>query len=159
MNKTSLKLIIYSLFLMALSSGVTYWILSTKVILSPASIQIDLPNNNCDIRTWYNFQVLAIPQLNDYWISQEVPLKDRAHKAYTLRHNARIHARYMMPNQEEVALLQKRDLAKYGNPDGPTFEDLLQKNQAKDMSLDQAYESIIKTASRTNNTYNLDCDK
>lgn len=158
MNKFSLKLILYSIFLIVLSSGLTYWMLSLEV-LPPAKVQIDSPDNNCDIRTWYNFQVLAIPQLNEYWITQEVPLKDRAYKAYTLRHNARIHARFMMPNQEEVALLQKRDLDKYGNPDGPTFEDLLQKNQAKNMTLDQAYENIIKTASRTNNNYNLDCDK
>jgi hypothetical protein len=159
MNKTSLKLIVYSLFLIALSSGLTYWMLSTKVVLSPASVQIDTPNNNCDIRTWYNFQILAIPQLNEYWITQEVPLKERAYKAYNLRHNARIHARFMMPNPEEVSLLQKRDLAKYGNPDGPTFEDLLKKNQAKNRTLDQAYESIIQSASKTNNSYNLDCDQ
>lgn len=157
MNKTSIKLIVYSLFLIALSSGGTYWMLSLKV-LPPAAIQIDTPNNNCDIRTWYNFQVLAIPQLNDYWITQEITLKERAYKAYILRHNARVHARYMMPNKEEVALLQKRDLAKYGNPDGPTFETLLEKNQAKGMTLEQAYKSIIQTASQTNNNYNLDCD-
>ncbi|MBL4650185.1 MAG: hypothetical protein JKY03_10670, partial [Aureispira sp.] len=126
MNKTSLKLIIYSLFLILFSSGLTYWMLSTKV-LPPAKIQISMPNNNCDIRTWYKFQVLAIPQLNEYWITQELDLKKRAYKAYTLRHNARIHARYMMPDKDEVALLQKRDLAKYNNLDGPTFQGLLQK--------------------------------
>jgi hypothetical protein len=157
MNKISLKLIVYNLFLMALSSGLTYWMLSAKV-LPPASIQIDTLDNNCAIRTWYNFQVLAIPQLNEYWITQEVGLKERASKAYTLRHEARVHARYMMPSKEEIALLQKRDLAKYGNPNGPTFDDLLQKNQAKGMTLEEAYERIIQTASRTNNNYNLDCD-
>lgn len=158
MNKINFKLVIYSILLIALSSGCTYWMLSTKV-LPPATIQIHTPTSNCDIRTWYNFQVLAIPQLNEYWITQEVALKERAYQAYTLRHNARVHARYMMPNKEEVALLQKRDLAKYGNLDGPTFEALLEKNQAKGMTLDQAYESIIQTASQTNNSYNLDCDK
>ncbi|MBL4650874.1 MAG: hypothetical protein JKY03_14170 [Aureispira sp.] len=158
MNKTNFKLIAYSIFLIVLSSGLTYWMLSTKV-LPPATVQISMPTNNCDIRTWYNFQVLAIPQLNNYWITQEIPLEERAHKAYNLRHNARIHARYMMPSQEEVALLQKRDLAKYGNPDGPTFEDLLQKNKAKGMTLKQTYGYIIQTASKTNNNYNLDCDK
>jgi hypothetical protein len=158
MNKTNFKLIAYSIFLIALSSGLTYWMLSTKV-LPPATVQISMPNNNCDIRTWYNFQVLAIPQLNNYWITQEIPLEERAHKAYNIRHNARIHARYMMPNQEEVALLQKRDLAKYGNPDGPTFEDLLQKNKDKGMTLKQIHGYIIQTASKTNNSYNLDCDK
>lgn len=158
MNKTSLKLILYSIFLIALSSGLTYWMLSVQV-LSPATIRIDKPSNNCDIRTWYNFQVLAIPQLNEYWLTQEIPLKTRAYKAYTLRHDARVHARFMMPDKTEVALLQKRDLSKYGNPDGPTFEALLKKNQAKGMTLDQSYESIIQTASQTNNNYNLDCDK
>lgn len=158
MNKASLKLIVYSLFLMALSSGLTYWMLSTKV-LAPTTIQIETPSDNCTIRTWYNFQVIAIPQLNDYWITRKIPLKQRAYKAYLLRHKARIHARHMMPNKEEVASLQERDLAKYGDPNGPTFEFLLEKNQAKGMTLDQAYESIIQTASQTNKAYNAACDQ
>lgn len=157
-NNSILKLIVYSIFLITFSSGLTYWTVKNTKVIAPATIQIATPDNNCDIRTWYNFQVLAIPQLNDYWITQEIPLKDRAYKAYSLRHNARIYARYMMPNKAEVIGLQKRDSAKYGNPDGPTFEDLLEKNQAKGMTLDQAYERIIETASKTNNNYNLDCD-
>ncbi|MFT5645956.1 MAG: hypothetical protein ACI976_000632 [Aureispira sp.] len=158
MNKTSLKIIVYSLFLIALSSGLTYSILSTKV--SPAeTVQTEIPKSDCQIRIWYNFQVLAIPKLNEYWITKEIALKERAYKAYNLRHNARIHARFMMLDQKEVAVLQKRDLDKYANPDGPTFEYLLQKNQDKDKSLEQAYESIIQSSSKTNNRHNSVCDK
>jgi hypothetical protein len=158
MNKTSLKIIVYSLFLIALSSGLTYSILSTKV--SPAeTVQTEIPKSDCQIRIWYNFQVLAIPKLNEYWITKEITLKERAYKAYNLRHNARIHARFMMLDQKEVAVLQKRDLDKYANPDGPTFEYLLQKNQDKDKSLEQAYESIIQSSSKTNNRHNSVCDK
>lgn len=158
MNKTSLKLIIYSLFLIAISSGLTYSILSPKV--SPTeTVQTEIPESDCQIRIWYNFQILAIPKLNEYWITKEIPLKERAYKAYNLRHNARIHARFMMLDQKEVAVLQKRDLDKYGNPDGPTFEYLLQKSQAKDISLEQAYESIIQSSSKTNDGHNSVCDK
>lgn len=153
-----LKVVAYSICLILMSSSITYWLGKHTKVLAPATIQITTPNNNCDIRTWYNFQVLAIPQLNDYWITQKMPLKDRAYKAYSLRHDARIYARYMMPNQEEVASLRKRDSVKYGHPDGPTFEFLLDKNQKKGMTLNQAYERIIETASTTNNNYNLDCD-
>lgn len=158
MNKTSFKLIIYSLFLIALSAGLTYSILSTKV--SPTeTIQTDIPKSDCQIRIWYNFQVLAIPKLNEYWITKEIALKERAYKAYNLRHNARIHARFMMLDQKEVAVLQKRDSVKYGNPDGPTFEYLLQKIQGKNKSLEQAYESIIQSSSKTNDGHNSVCDK
>ncbi len=156
-NKTLAQLIIYSIFLIVVSSGSTYWMLGHKII-APATVRIDIPNTNCDIRTWYNFQVLAIPKLNEYWLSQGISLEERALKAYTLRHEARIHARHMMPNKDEVALLQKRDLAKYGNPNGPTFDYLMEKNQGQGMSMEEAYERIIQTASQTNSNYNLDCD-
>jgi len=157
MNKTNLKLLVYSIFLIALSSGLTYWGLSNKA-LPPTKIHISTLDSNCDIRTWYNFQVVAIPQLNEYWIEQGVSLEDRASKAYGLRHSARIHARYMMPKKEEVFALQKRDFKKYGNSNGPTFKGSLKKNQDNGMTLEEAYKSIIKSASETNTTYNLDCD-
>jgi len=157
MNKINLKLLVYSLFLIALSSGITYAILQNNT-LPPAKIHISTLETDCDIRTWYNFQVVAIPKLNKYWIEQNISLEERASRAYGLRHSARIHARYMMPDQEEVFALQKRDFEKYGHSNGPTFKYFLKKNQEKGMTLEEAYESIIKSASKTDRNYNLACD-
>ena len=157
MNKTNFKLLVYSLFLITLSSGITYWFVNNKAT-PPTKIKISNLETNCDIRTWYNFQVVAIPRLNEYWIGQSISLEDRAYKAYELRHKARIHARYMMPVQEEVFALQKRDFKKYGNTNGPTFKDFLKKSKTEGMTLDEAYENIIKSSSKTNTSYNLDCD-
>lgn len=155
-RKNILQLIAYSLFLILLSSGITYWMTSHQLI-SPASITITSPKSNCEIRNWYNFQVIAIDQLNQYWISQGISLKDRAQKAYSLRHNARKQARFMMQNKIEVKALKERDIARYGNPDGPTFEYLLQKNQEEGQSLSEAYENIIQSAKKTNSRYNAEC--
>lgn len=155
-RKRILLVVLYSLFLILLSIAVTSWMTKQRII-PVASVKIALPQNNCEIRTWYNFQVIAIDQQNAYWISQGLDLATRAQKAFSLRHNARKYARFMMKDKEEVRVLQERDLAKYKHPDGPTFDYLLQKNQDKGMSLSEAYESIIQTASQTNTKYNAVC--
>jgi len=68
-------------------------------------------------------------------------VEERAKKAYEIRHNARLKAREMMQNKDEVLALQKRDLKKYGNPDGPTFDQLIKKHQ--DESTGSVFEKII----------------
>lgn len=120
-------------------------------------ILVALPKTNCEIRIWYNYQVVAIGTLNDKWLSDGIDLKTRAERAYELRHNARVNARFMMQNPIEVKGLQARDLLKYGNPNGPTFEYLIKKNTDKGSSLDEAYQSIINSASRVSTVYNKDC--
>ncbi len=51
--------------------------------------------------------------------------------------------------------LQKRDMEKYGNPDGPTFEQLLDKEIAKTGGdWDQAFENIIESSVRTDEATN-----
>ncbi len=62
-----------------------------------------------------------------------------------------------MPNKEEVKALQARDQAKYGNPHGPTFEDLIKKSTDQNMSLEAAYQVVIESSSRTDQRYNADC--
>ncbi|BDS13639.1 hypothetical protein [Aureispira anguillae] len=155
-SKNLLKFILYSIALILLSSGLTYWMSSHQVI-APASIEVSNPENNCDIRTWYNFQVIAIDQMNEYWIHQGLDLETRAQKAFLLRHNARKYARFMMKDKTEVASLEQRDFNKYGNPDGPSFEYLLEKNQTKGLTISESYEQIIKSASQTNRRQNAVC--
>ncbi len=118
---------------------------------------LKVPATNCDIRVWYNYQVVAIGKINARWKEEGLDLKTRAEKAFELRHNARINARYMMPNQDEVKALQARDMKKYGNPDGPTFEYLVKKNTDKGKTLEEAYEGIIASSSRTSPVYNNEC--
>lgn len=115
-----------------------------------------VPKSNCEIRLWYNFQVVAIGKINKKWAQDGIDLKTRAHKAYEMRHQARVNARFMMQNKNEVKELQSRDMDKYGNPDGPTFEYLLKKSQ-KNASLEEAYQAIIDSSSRTDSAYNADC--
>ena len=87
-----------------------------------------LPKTNAEIRQWYNDQVAPITRLNETWMKEGLSA-ERAKRAYELRHSARIKARAMMQIEEEVTQLQRRDMEKYGNPDGPTFDYLVQKNR------------------------------
>ncbi len=112
------------------------------------------PMTNQQIRAWYNEQVERIPDLDLDWQKQGLTLEQRARKAYDIRHHARIKAREMMVNRDEVADLQKRDQQVYGHPDGPTFEQLVAKNIQKGMTQTAAYEDVIGSAYRTNAAYN-----
>lgn len=118
---------------------------------------VTLPKTNCEIRIWYNYQVVAISKLNEKWKADGIDLKTRAEQAYSLRHNARVNARFMMQNPEEVKGLQARDIAKYGNPNGPSFEYLLKKNTDKGLSPEEGYQSIIDSSSRVSAVYNSEC--
>lgn len=117
-----------------------------------------IPKTDCEIRVWYNYQVVAIPVINNRWIENEMSLKERAERAYRLRHNARVNARFMMSSPIEMKALQARDMLKYGNPDGPSFEYLVEKSVNSGMTKQQAYEKIITSSARTDDTYNDMCD-
>ena len=78
----------------------TTTITSTKK--EPDANLLTLPKTNCEIRIWYNYQVVAISKLNEKWKADGMSLEARAEKAYETRHNARINARYMMQNKDEV---------------------------------------------------------
>ena len=113
-----------------------------------------IPQTNAEIRLWYNHQVVIIPTLTDQLIHEGANAKERAKLAYAIRHRARIYARLLMPDKEEVEMLRKRDMEKYGNPDGPTFEYLVEKNQQKGLKGDAIYEAIVESSSRTSAKYN-----
>lgn len=112
------------------------------------------PSSNAEIRQWYNDQVSTIPEQDKKWVAEGLTSQQRAQKAYDIRHHARIQAREFMQNKEEVTALQARDTAKYGNPDGPTFEYLVNKSTAKGLTEEEAYQGIIGSANRTNAAYN-----
>ncbi|HLL73324.1 MAG TPA: hypothetical protein VK363_17935 [Pyrinomonadaceae bacterium] len=54
----------------------------------------------------------------------------------------------MMLNPAEVEALRARDLKKYGNPDGPTFEFLVEKLKSSGFKGDALYETIIEISCR-----------
>ena len=116
-----------------------------------------VPRTNCEIRLWYNYQIIAVGVINEKWKADGLDLETRALRAYEMRHEARVNARFLMQNPDEVAALQARDRDRYGNPDGPTFEYLLQKNLDAGMSREAALEAIIESSSRTDTRYNADC--
>ncbi|MGH1385629.1 LysM peptidoglycan-binding domain-containing protein [Kordia sp.] len=121
------------------------------------AVLVAIPVTDCEIRIWYNYQIVAISELNKNWIQQKIDLKTRAIKAYTLRHNARINARFMMQNKDSVRSIQNRDRKKYGNPDGPTFEYLIKKCTDKGSTTNDCYKDIIVSSSRVSTVYNNRC--
>ncbi len=146
--------------------GQTLWIPDTSGIDAPDDVTtseerpatiVEVPKTNCEIRIWYNYQVIAIPVINQRWIEEGLSLEGRAERAFEIRHNARVDARFMMADKEEVEALRKRDMEKYGNPDGPTFSYLVAKNQENGLEGDAIYEAIIESSSRTSPVYNDEC--
>jgi hypothetical protein len=105
---------------------------------------------NEQIRVWYQREVSTIAGLNLKWIEQGHPLEHRARRAFEIRHGARLQARAMMENPTEAEQLRARDLQLYGNPDGPTFDQLVEAHRQTGCSGDEVYERIIQGAQTTN---------
>jgi hypothetical protein len=55
-----------------------------------------------------------------------------------------------MADQTLRKALERRDLATYGNKDGPTFESLYDKHIHSGKTSEQAYRAIVESATRTN---------
>ena len=114
----------------------------------------DAPKTNAEIRKWYLEQVAQIPELNEQWLAQGLLTKERARKAWQIRHDARLRAREMMADLDEVEDLKQRDLAEYGNEEGPTFEFLVQEWRDAGLKGNAVYVAIIEGAHRTNRDIN-----
>jgi len=146
-----------------ISVGQKLWIPTAAPTISDNSgesrqgIDIKTPITDCEIRIWYNYQVVAIKKINEKWKADGLALKVRAEMAYELRHQARMNARFMMQDKAAVKKLQERDQEKYGNPNGPTFDYLIKKIMKKGKSMDEAYEGIIESSGRTSKVYNDQC--
>lgn len=87
--------------------------------------------------------------LNEEWITIGVSAPERAERAWRIRHDARLEARSMMTDATEVELLRARDIAKFGNPDGPTFYFLVERLIEAGLEGDAVYEAIIDQSYRT----------
>ncbi|MDQ3685087.1 MAG: hypothetical protein M3430_05725 [Acidobacteriota bacterium] len=105
---------------------------------------------NAEVRRWYLEQVARIPKLNKQWLEQGLSAQERAEAAWRIRHDARLEARAMMANPAEVELLRQRDIAEYGNSDGPAFEFLVEKLKEAGLEGEAVYEAIINGSYRTN---------
>jgi hypothetical protein len=110
--------------------------------------------SNIEVRQWYLDKVSKISELNREWIKQGLSLKERAYKAWEVRHNARVESRKMMTDPVEVQDLRDRDIELYKTPDGPTFDWTVQDAAKKGFKGDEIYESIIKGSQKTNKEVN-----
>jgi len=126
----------------------------TEQVRGPDASGAKKPTSNADIRKWYLAKVNTIPELDKKWAAEGVPLPERARRAVQIRHEARREARAMMQNPLEVAMLHARDLFKYGNIHGPSFEQLVQKAQAKGLQGDEVWRELLGSSNRTNQTVN-----
>jgi hypothetical protein len=110
---------------------------------------INRPKTNTEIRQWYLDRVAIIPELNLEWIKQGLSARERAEAAWRIRHEARLEARSMMANPAEAGLLRARDMSKYGSPDGPTLEFLVERLREAGLEGDAVYEAIIDHSYKT----------
>lgn len=109
---------------------------------------------NTEIRQWYLQRTAEIAELNRQWIRQGLSVEARARAAWQFRHEARLTARAMMSDPAEVELLRARDQAKYGDPNGPVFEFLVEKCRQAGLVGNQIYEAIIVGSYRTDQGVN-----
>jgi hypothetical protein len=109
---------------------------------------------NAEVRAFYVRKVSAIAPANEQWKKEGLASADRARKAYQMRKDARLLARSMMTDAKDVEALRARDQAKYGSPDGPTFDWLVTHEQQKGLSGDAVDEAIVESAQRTDRAVN-----
>ena len=110
--------------------------------------------DNQEVRAYYLRINETIPSLDEQWTQQGLSLEERARRAYEIRHNARVTCREMMGDAAQVADLRAADLKDYGNPDGPTFAYLVEKQRRKGLEGDAIYEAILGSSQRTNASVN-----
>ena len=107
-----------------------------------------------ELRAGYNETVRPIPELNQQWRAEGIPLAERAFRAYAIRHNARLQTRALTEQELNVRNLEVRDFLKYGNKDGPSFENMIEIANQKGYYGDAAYEYIITAGARTSAAHN-----
>lgn len=124
----------------------------------PPSEKPSIPKkmDNESVRKWYLEQTSEsrMNALDQKWKSEGLTAKERAERAHEVRHNARVEARARMRDPDDVARLEARDMEKYKSKDGPSFDYEFNKYKSQGQSDNDAYESIIKGASRTDKATN-----
>lgn len=123
--------------------------------LNPETGRLRKPQwSNDEIRNWYLKENGTIEALDQKWLAEGLGAEERARRAYEIRHGARVKARSMMQDKRAVADLQARDVKKYGNPDGPTFEQLVEKARKAGKQGDAPYDEIVGSSQRTDKATN-----
>ncbi|HEY4238886.1 MAG TPA: DUF4157 domain-containing protein [Kofleriaceae bacterium] len=105
--------------------------------------------SNKEIRDNYNQRNQEINDLNKQWKEQGLSPEQRARKAYDMRHEMRMTSRDMMGSPEQQLDLLVRDAQKYGQGEGPSFDELVAKAKASGKTGDDVYESMIESSQRT----------
>lgn len=105
---------------------------------------------NAEIRAHYPVLVAAIGPANAAWKRDGLSAEERAHRAFQVRHDARVTCRATMADPRELAALAQRDQEKYGHPDGPRFDELVAHEKASGHTGDAVVEAIVESAQRTN---------
>src|SRR4051812_12572131 len=100
---------------------------------------------NAEVRAHYVALVATIGPANERWRREGMSAEERARRAFTMRHDARLLTRAMMSSRDEVEALGRRDQEKYGNPDGPTFEQLVEGGKKKGLTGDAVFEGIVES--------------
>jgi len=119
-----------------------------------SSLQKFAPISNRQVRAWYLDTLSGIAELDREWQAKGASIRLRALAAWNIRHKARLRARTLMANPEEVELLEARDLLKYGNRFGPSFDSLFEQLKKAGLDDDAIYEAIIKGSYRTSTGIN-----
>ncbi|MEZ4380149.1 MAG: hypothetical protein R3A79_02285 [Nannocystaceae bacterium] len=109
---------------------------------------------NDQVREVYLCTIAGIDEADAELAAKGASLEARARAAYEARHGARLTSRAMMADADEVAELEARDLAKYGDKDGPTFASLVAQGRAAGKSDAAIYLEIIGSAQQTNRAVN-----
>jgi hypothetical protein len=123
--------------------------------LNPETGRLKKPQrSNAEIRDWYLQRNAEIEGMDAQWAAEGRSLEQRARAAHDVRHEARMRARSMMNDPREVADLRARDMAKYGNPDGPTFDQLVASGRAKGKSDEAVHQDIVASSQRTDRATN-----
>jgi hypothetical protein len=110
--------------------------------------------SNEEIRAYYLELAGSVDASNEQWKQEGLSAEERARRAYDVRHNARITSRAMMGDPREVEDLRARDREKYGNPDGPTFDQLVESQRKKGLTGDAVYEALVDSSQRTDKATN-----
>ncbi|MCC6999304.1 MAG: hypothetical protein IT370_32125, partial [Deltaproteobacteria bacterium] len=106
------------------------------------------------VRDLYLKAESQIEHLNKQWEAEGISVEERAKRAYDLRKDARETARDLMQDQTAVQKLRDRDTKKYGQGDGPTFEQLMKKHMDAGMTEAQAHKEIIESSQRSDKATN-----
>ncbi|MCB9547862.1 MAG: hypothetical protein H6706_18740 [Myxococcales bacterium] len=106
------------------------------------------------IRWIYVCRAYGIAAANRGWRAEGQAAEQRARQASDIRRVAKSTARAMMADQALAASLGQRDQEKYGDPEGPTFDWLVEKARASGLTGDAVYEDIVRSAAHTNDEVN-----